>query len=201
MKKSTAKKRGWVPYVVAGLALSFVLSLLFPPDEEAPEAPPAPITISANSGGVATLIPYEIMNRKENRVLDKLTLEIEVPLVDGRLPSRQELNAIAKHLVGTPRHARTFVFFYLPGMEVDAGAYATAHYLPQYEGVKLVPLGLYRTDYEYLDADSMEIKRAAQRARENPAAAAKEREQLLEELRGAADDFVAEQARADDRER
>ena len=40
MKKNTAKKRGWVPYVVAGLALSFVLSLLFPPDEEAPEAPP-----------------------------------------------------------------------------------------------------------------------------------------------------------------
>ena len=48
MKKNTAKKRGWVPYVVAGLALSFVLSLLFPPDEEASEAPPAPITISAN---------------------------------------------------------------------------------------------------------------------------------------------------------
>ncbi len=200
MKKNTAKKRGWVPYVVAGLALSFVLSLLYPPAEE-PEAPLAPMAISANSGGVATLIPYEIMNRVENRVLDKLTLEIEVPLVDGRLPSRQELNAIAKHLVGTPRHARTWVFFYLPGMEVGAGAYATAHYLPEPEGVELVPLGLYRTDYEPLDPESMELRRAAQRARKNPAAATQERDQLVAQLRRAADDFVAERARADDRER
>ncbi len=161
MKKNTAKKRGWVPYVVAGLALSFVLSLLFPPDDEAPEAPPAPITISATSGGVATLIPYEIMNRKENRVLDKLTLEIEVPLVDGRLPSRQELNAIAKHLVGTPRHARTWVFFYLPGMEVNAGAYATAHYLPEPEGLELVPFVLLNTDYEHLDPALVDMRRAA----------------------------------------
>ncbi len=107
MKKNTAKKRAWVPYAVAGLALSFVLSLLFPSDDEALEAPPAPITISADSGGVATLIPYEIINRMEDRVLDKLNLEIEVPLVDGRLPSGQELSAIAKRLVGTPGHART----------------------------------------------------------------------------------------------
>ena len=139
----------------------------------------APTTISGNSGEAVTLIPYETLNLEANRVLDKLTLEIEVPLVDERLASKQELSALAKHLVGTPRHARTWVFFYLPGMEVDAGAYATAHYLPQPEGVKLVPLGLYNTDYEYLDPDLMEMRRAAQRARENPAAAAKERAQLF----------------------
>lgn len=158
--KNAAKNHGWVAYLVASLALALVLPLLAACAEEAPAARAAPITISTDSGSVATLIPYEILNRRENRVLDKVELWIEVPLVEERLPSAEELSLIATRLVGVPRPSRTYVYFLLPGMQRGAGAYATAHYLPEPEGVNFVPSGLWNTAYEHLDPELMEVRRA-----------------------------------------
>lgn len=122
----------------------------------------APLVVVADPGHSDTpkLIPYKVVEREVNAVASKLSLTIEVPLVGGRLPSKEELNEIAKHLVGTPKHQRTFVLFYLPGMEIGAGAYATAHYLPEPEGVKLVPMALLDTDYEHLDPDLVDLRRS-----------------------------------------
>ena len=44
---------------------------------------------AANGGEATTLIPYEILSREENKVLDKLNLVIEVPLVGDRLPTKE----------------------------------------------------------------------------------------------------------------
>jgi hypothetical protein len=75
-------------------------------------------------------IPYEVIKRDELGSI-KLSLDVQVPLVDGRLPSTDELGAVSEHLVETSaRHDRTFVSFYLPDMKVGAGAFATAHHNP-----------------------------------------------------------------------
>jgi hypothetical protein len=121
----------------------------------------APTSISADPAAESKLVPHKVLNRNENTVLDKLALDIEVPLIDERLPSTKELSAIAEHLVGTPRHAKTWVLFYLPGMEAGAGAYASAHYLPEPEGVKLVPLALLNTNYEHLDPELRALRNAS----------------------------------------
>ncbi len=78
----------------------------------------------------ADQIPYEVIQKAELSSI-KLSIDVEVPLVDGRLPSADELGAISEHLVeNSNKHDRTFVSFYLPGMKVGAGAYATAHHNP-----------------------------------------------------------------------
>ncbi|REG86732.1 hypothetical protein DFP81_101297 [Marinomonas pollencensis] len=53
-------------------------------------------------------------------------------MIDGRLPNERELAELSKFLVSKERkHDRSFITFYLPGMEVGAGAYATAHHNPK----------------------------------------------------------------------
>ena len=93
------------------------------------------------------LIPYKILNQKENEWLEMLQFVIEVPLVDERLPSEQELEAIANHLLGSPHPKRSWVFFYLPGTVPSDWEYVTPHYLPEREGSVLVPFGHYGTDH------------------------------------------------------
>ncbi|MCP8687732.1 hypothetical protein [Marinobacterium sedimentorum] len=79
------------------------------------------------------LIPYQVLERSELGSI-KLSLTVEVPLVDGRLPNEQEIGAISEHLVDEePIHQRSFVVFYLPGMTPGAGAFATAHHNPDME--------------------------------------------------------------------
>ena len=79
------------------------------------------------------LIPYAILNESELGST-KLSLDIEVPLIEERLPTAEELGAVSQHLLKqSSKHDRTFVSFYLPGMEVGAGAYATAHHDPEME--------------------------------------------------------------------
>ena len=79
------------------------------------------------------LIPYHILERSETGTI-KVALDVEVPLVSGRLPTEEELGALSRHLVSLERdHDRSFVLFYLPGMKVGSGAYATAHHNPELE--------------------------------------------------------------------
>jgi len=63
-----------------------------------------------------------------------------VELVGGRLPTKEELAAISQQLLERKgkRYERMFVCFYLPGMDVDAGAFATAHYNPDPEEVHIM---------------------------------------------------------------
>lgn len=88
----------------------------------------APHTIQTTS---PHLIDYEIINQEEAGTF-KMAYDLRVGLVNGRLPSENELAAISRHLrqQDDRRHERTFVVFYLPGMEIGMGAFATAHHLP-----------------------------------------------------------------------
>ena len=59
----------------------------------------------------------------------KMSYDVRVYLVDGRLPTEQELGVISRQLYSSA-HDRTFVSFYLPGMEPGAGSFASAHHKP-----------------------------------------------------------------------
>ncbi|MDA8010652.1 MAG: hypothetical protein MPJ22_13800 [Pirellulales bacterium] len=90
---------------------------------------------------VAGLIPYKIWDKSSLRS-EKVSFDIAVPLIDGRLPTKQELGAISRHLVKSePRkYKRAFVGFYLPEMEQGAGSFATAHHNPKMEVQMLTAL-------------------------------------------------------------
>ena len=76
------------------------------------------------------LILYEIVNKSEMATI-KLSIDVQVPLINGRLPNQKELGALSNYLVSKERkHERSFVSFYLPNMRVGEGAYATAHHNP-----------------------------------------------------------------------
>lgn len=75
-------------------------------------------------------IPYEVIQRSEMGTI-KLSVDVRVPLVDGQLPTAAQIGEISEYLVSQESdHERTFVTLYLPGMQVGAGAYATAHHTP-----------------------------------------------------------------------
>jgi hypothetical protein len=76
-------------------------------------------------------IPYEVLQRSELGSI-KLSLDVQVPLVDGQLPSAEQIGEVSQYLVSREQpHDRAFVTFYLPEMKVGAGAYATAHNNPE----------------------------------------------------------------------
>lgn len=79
------------------------------------------------------LIQYKIIEKSEMAHY-KFSVAIEVPIIEGRLPNEQELGALSKYLVAKEqKHDRSFVSFYLPGMALNAGSYATAHHNPKME--------------------------------------------------------------------
>jgi hypothetical protein len=80
-----------------------------------------------------SLIPYTLIETSESGSA-KISFDVLVDLVEGRLPSEAELVAVSQHLKDEAGpHERTFVLFYLPGMVVDSGAFATAHHNPDLE--------------------------------------------------------------------
>lgn len=88
-----------------------------------------------------SLIPYTVINRSEAGTA-KVSYDLRVDIVDGGLPTTEELADVAGHLKSKESyHDRTFVLFYLPGMVVDAGAFASAHHNPTLE-VKIIPFFL-----------------------------------------------------------
>ena len=96
-------------------------------------------------------VSYKVRESKYNRVLDKLTLDIEISLVNGRLPTKPELQAVSnKVLKKQPNAKMTWVSFMLPKMKSDAGAYATDHRTPNPEGLKILEFMLYNTPYQSL---------------------------------------------------
>ena len=71
---------------------------------------------------------------------ERISYDIRVSLVDGRLPTKEQLAAVSKEILEWrgKRYKRIFVCFYLPGMELDAGAFATAHHNPDPEEVRIM---------------------------------------------------------------
>jgi hypothetical protein len=101
-----------------GIALGIAIKNTPSPSPSSAPAKPTP------------LIPYTVINRQEFQHY-KVSIDVRLDLVEGRLPTEQELGAISRRLHSEEKkHDKTFVLFYLPGMKVDAGAFASAHHEP-----------------------------------------------------------------------
>jgi hypothetical protein len=109
------------------VALFFGSCAIILPNLDLPE-PREPPPWGPVGSGSAT-IPYRILDDTQAGN-EKKVYNLEVDLVDGRLPEKTELGAVSQGL-RSHRHKKTFVNFYLPGMEKGAGAFATAHHDPQ----------------------------------------------------------------------
>ena len=84
--------------------------------------------------GPSQLIEYRIVSREEAGNF-RVSFDVLVGFQNHggalREPTKPELAAISRHLVSSEvKHERSFVTFYLPGMKVGAGAWATAHHDP-----------------------------------------------------------------------
>ena len=87
------------------------------------------------------LISHKILNRSEMSTF-KVSYDIEVPLINNKLPTAEQLGAISNHLISKERnHDKSFVLFYLPRMKMDHGAYASAHHMPTMQ-VKIMDYSL-----------------------------------------------------------
>jgi len=75
------------------------------------------------------VISHRVLNR-EVSAGGVPSFDVEVQPIGDRLPSEEELGALSNHLVQGDSRNRKFVLFYLPGMAVGSGAYATAHHEP-----------------------------------------------------------------------
>ncbi len=80
----------------------------------------------------SALIPFRIMSLEEIKG-KKISFDVHVDLIDGKLPTKDQLAAISNGLVKDLKHERKFVGFYLPEMKIDQGYFATAHHLPKIE--------------------------------------------------------------------
>ena len=72
------------------------------------------------------LIDYEVIGIDGMSPV-KLSLDVRVDLVDGRLPTKVELGEVLKYLLKKNKlFKKIFVTFYLPGMKTGTGAFAAA---------------------------------------------------------------------------
>lgn len=85
-------------------------------------APPAPIRARPI---ILPQIPYRLLKRSEPDA-STLQFDVEVPLIDRQLPTQQQLATLVTRLAGQERRdERLVVAFYLPGMILGAGGFAT----------------------------------------------------------------------------
>jgi len=79
------------------------------------------------------LIPFEII-KTGHWFPYKKVFDIRVSKIDGRYPTEEQLADISNHCKNQEQETeRTFVTFFLPGMKLDAGAWASAHHNPNLE--------------------------------------------------------------------
>ena len=70
--------------------------------------------------------------KKETLLKIKFSIDVEINLVNGELPSIQIISRESNKIAGAhPGFEVYFICFYLPGMKLDAGAFATAHHNPK----------------------------------------------------------------------
>lgn len=101
------------------------------------DAPQDSTRNAASSVAESRMIPYTIIKR--DTFLDyKISYDIMVDVVDGRLPTKNELSAISNRLRSSDKkYDRMFVSFYLPGMKINAGSFASAHHKPNPQPVSI----------------------------------------------------------------
>ena len=71
--------------------------------------------------------------KKESFLRHKLSLDIELQPVGDSLPTESQLTELANALYSQhqgKRYERVFICYYLPGMILDSGAWATSHFNP-----------------------------------------------------------------------
>jgi hypothetical protein len=96
-------------------------------------------------------VSYKLRDANHNRAFNKLSIEIEVSLVGGRLPNKAELKSVSDAVLKKqPKEKMTWVEFYLPKMKSGHGAYATNHTAPNPEGVNIMEFMLLNTPYKSL---------------------------------------------------
>lgn len=111
---------------IALLVVGFFVVVLFAISQK--EMPKPTPTMTPQQQAIQT-IPYRIIDTDEIRKY-KMAYTVLVGLVNGRLPDEIELAQIANKL-HSQEHENTFIDFYLPGMEIGAGAFATGHHNPK----------------------------------------------------------------------
>ena len=113
-------------------------------DEDISAAPPKGVTKPK-----VNLIPYTILKTVEDRPY-KRSFDVLVDAIqpEYRLPNESELQEISLKLKGNDVE-KTFVSFYLPGMEIGSGAFATAHHDPLLKVQLLASLGIVSLPDEY----------------------------------------------------
>ena len=111
-----------------------------------------PFGVAAESIKVSGVdISYKIRDNQYSRALDKLSIDIEISLVNGRLPAKPELQAVSNQVLKKQPNAKMkWISFLLPKMKSGAGAYATDHKTPQPEGLKIMEFMLLNTPYQDL---------------------------------------------------
>jgi hypothetical protein len=118
--------------------LGFALLLAFPTWAE---------TIILNG----TSVNFSIREANYNEALDKLNVDVEVELVNKRLPSELEIAAVSEVvLTNLPKAKMIWLGYFLPEMPSNAGSYATDHRAPEHEGVKILDFMLFNTPYQEL---------------------------------------------------
>lgn len=94
------------------------------------------------------LIAHQVINKRESGS-KKLSMIVEVPLVDGRIPFERELRALSDYLFDLEKpYERMFITYYLPGMKHSEGAFAMGQYfLEQANGQKKPKLNVFIRPY------------------------------------------------------
>lgn len=107
-------------------ALAFFVAILAAPTNQSSKAKQ-----QATASTPSNLIPFKVL--RETGTLRKGQWQVEVGLIEGRLPSAPELQAVAEHLAknagGFETHDRYFVEFYFPGMADLNGGSETGYAL------------------------------------------------------------------------
>nr|BDD45456.1 hypothetical protein 24 [bacterium] len=110
------------------------------------------LLLSVPSFAAEVMLYHKVLNQS-SLGQTKASYDILVHPPGDSLPTKPQLRALAR--LYASRHSSTkriFILFYLPGMKLNAGAFATAHYVDgQPEGVKILDYVLIRyPQYEKL---------------------------------------------------
>ncbi len=77
------------------------------------------------------IIQHTILNKSELGP-ETYLLNVQVALIDGRLPNKAELEELSNYLVRKEEKQNSIsVHFYLPGMKVGSDMYASANHNPK----------------------------------------------------------------------
>lgn len=81
------------------------------------------------------MILYRIL-KEDSFLTYKRSLDIEVQPANTGLPTKLQLTELAKQLYSQyegEKYDRVFICYYLPGMVLNSGAWATSHFNPDLE--------------------------------------------------------------------